>query len=199
MTFRYRLNLATRPFRHYRSTNLVVAAVLAALAGFGVWEGVGFARFSSDLIELRAREREARVEWEFLGTRIAELERGLAEPEAVETVSRVRFLNAILERKAFSWNVLLREIERIVPPSVRIVTLVPEFGETGDVRLQMEVRGRSVEAFSRFLRALEDNASFSDVTVSVEEAGEVQGQAERRWLTRVAYRPPGVPAEVVAP
>ena len=199
MTFRYRLNLATRPFRRYRSTNLVVAAVLAALAGFGVWEGIGFARFSSDLLQLRAREREARVEWEFLGTRIAELERGLGEPEAVETLSRVRFLNGILERKAFSWNVLLLEIERIMPPSVRIVTLVPEFGETGDVRIRMEVRGQSVEAFSEFLRALEDSGSFSDVTVSVEEAGQVQGQAERRWLTGVGYQPPLVPLEVPGP
>lgn len=195
MTPRYHLNLASRRFRRYRSTNLVLVLLLAAILGFGVWEGIGLSRYSAGLVELRSLEQEARVEWESLGTRIEELREQLQGPEALEDIDEIRFLNTIQERKQFSWTMLLREIEQAIPRTVYIVSLAPNIDETGTVWLEMEARGRSVEALSLFLSNVEDSPLFSDVTVILEEQGEVPDSVgiseERRMLIQVDYRPPG--------
>jgi Tfp pilus assembly protein PilN len=195
---RYHLNLAARPFRRYRLTNLALAVVLLLILGFGAWQGIAFMRYSEDLVELRRLEQDARVEWEFLGTQVAEVQEQLRRPEAVETMAEIRFLNSVIERKRFSWTLLLREIERLMPRTVRIVTLVPNFSDLEVVSLQMEARGQSVDALSQFLSNLGDSPRFSDVTVSVEEAAQVQGRLEIRWLTRVDYRPTRVSVEVTS-
>ena len=200
MTARYHLNLANRRFRRYRLTNLVLGMVLAAIVGFGVWEGIGLSRYSTGLVELRALEREARVEWEFLGTRIEELRDQLQRPDALEDIAEIRFLNTIQERKRFSWTILLREIEQAIPRTVYIVSLAPNIDETGRVWIEMEARGRSVDALSLFLSNVEASPLFSDVAVILEEQGEAQdgevNSAERRMLIQVDYRPPGTTTEV---
>ena len=200
MTARYHLNLANRRFRRYRLTNLVLGMVLAAIVGFGVWEGIGLSRYSTGLVELRALEREARVEWEFLGTRIEELRDQLQRPDALEDIEEIRFLNTIQERKRFSWTILLREIEQAIPRTVYIVSLAPNIDETGRVWIEMEARGRSVDALSLFLSNVEASPLFSDVAVILEEQGEAQdgevNSAERRMLIQVDYRPPGTTTEV---
>ena len=200
MTARYHLNLANRRFRRYRLTNLVLGMVLAAIVGFGVWEGIGLSRYSTGLVELRALEREARVEWEFLGTRIEELRDQLQRPDALEDIEEIRFLNTIQERKRFSWTILLREIEQAIPRTVYIVSLAPNIDETGRVWIEMEARGRSVDALSLFLSNVEASPLFSDVAVILEEQGEAQdgevNSAERRMLIQVDYRPPGTTTQV---
>ncbi len=200
MTARYHLNLANRRFRRYRLTNLVLGIVLAAIVGFGVWEGIGLSRYSTGLVELRALEREARVEWEFLGARIEELQEQLQRPDALEDIEEIRFLNTIQERKRFSWTILLREIEQAIPRTVYIVSLAPNIDETGRVWIEMEARGRSVDALSLFLSNVEASPLFSDVAVILEEQGEAQdgevNSAERRMLIQVDYRPPGTTTQV---
>ena len=200
MTARYHLNLANRRFRRYRLTNLVLGMVLAAIVCFGVWEGIGLSRYSTGLVELRALEREARVEWEFLGARIEELQEQLQRPDALEDIEEIRFLNTIQERKRFSWTILLREIEQAIPRTVYIVSLAPNIDETGRVWIEMEARGRSVDALSLFLSNVEASPLFSDVAVILEEQGEAQdgevNSAERRMLIQVDYRPPGTTTQV---
>ena len=200
MTTRYHLNLANRRFRRYRLTNLVLGIVLAAIVGFGVWEGIGLSRYSTGLVELRALEREARVEWEFLGARIEELRDQLQRPDALEDIEEIRFLNTIHERKRFSWTMLLREIEQAIPRTVYIVSLAPNIDEDGSFWIETEARGRSVDALSLFLSNLEASPLFSDVSVVLEEQGEDQdgevNSAERRMLIQVDYRPPGTTTQV---
>ncbi len=200
MTARYHLNLANRRFRRYRLTNLVLGMVLAAIVGFGVWEGIGLSRYSTGLVELRALEREARVEWEFLEARIEELQEQLQRPDALEDIEEIRFLNTIQERKRFSWTILLREIEQAIPRTVYIVSLAPNIDETGRVWIEMEARGRSVDALSLFLSNVEASPLFSDVAVILEEQGEAQdgevNSAERRMLIQVDYRPLGTTTQV---
>ena len=200
MTARYQMNLANRRFRRYRLTNLVLGMALAAILGFGVWEGIGLSRYSTGLVESRALEREALVDWEFLGARIEELQEQLQQPEALEDIEEIRFLNTIQERKRFSWTTLLFEIEQAIPRTVYIVSLAPNIDETGRVWIEMEARGRSVDALSLFLSNVEASPLFSDVAVILEEQGEAQdgavNSAERRMLIQVDYRPPGMATQV---
>jgi Tfp pilus assembly protein PilN len=189
MSPRYQLNLAAQPFRSYRGANLVLAVILVLIVGFTLWQASQFSAYTEDLEQLRVQEQAARVQWQFLGTRVEELRSRLGRSDTIEAIDEIRFLNEIVERKQFSWTLLLREIERTIPRTVYIVSLTPQISDRGFVRVRMEARGESVDALTLFLTNLGDNSAFDNVTVSVEEVGEVDGRMERRLLMEVDYTP----------
>jgi len=189
MSPRYQLNLAAQPFRSYRGANLVLPVILVLIVGFTLWQASQFSAYTEDLEQLRVQEQAARVQWQFLGTRVEELRSRLGRSDTIEAIDEIRFLNEIVERKQFSWTLLLREIERTIPRTVYIVSLTPQISDRGFVRVRMEARGESVDALTLFLTNLGDNSAFDNVTVSVEEVGEVDGRMERRLLMEVDYTP----------
>ena len=191
MTRRYRLNLASQRFGHYRATNIMLVVILVLIVGFTAWQGIAVAGYTEALDRLRAEEQAARVEWEFLGNRIDELEARLLRPDAVDEIAEIRFLNEIIERKQFSWTLLLREIERTIPRAVYIVSLTPNISESGAVRLQMEASAETLDARIRFLTNLGDNPAFDKVIVRAEELNEVEDRMEGRFLMEVDYMPSG--------
>lgn len=191
MSPRYRLNLASQRFTRYRAMNVMLVVVLLLIVGFTAWQAVEVAGYTESLERLRSEEQAARVQWEFLGARIDQLETRLARRDSVETIAEVRFLNEIIERKQFSWTLLLREIERTIPRAVYIVSLTPNISESGTVRLQMEARAETLDALIRFLTNLGDNPAFDKVIVPAEELNEVEDRIERRFLMEVDYNPSG--------
>lgn len=197
MNSRYRFNLAERPFRRYRATNLLLAGTFVALAVFGGWQVVAYRATSADLSGLRADQQAALAEWDALGSRIAEFELRLGRPDSAAAAEEVRFLNQILARKEFSWTTLLLDMEATVPRWVKLVSLAPGISGVGDVRLRMEARGRSVDDLSRFLSDLENSPAFSNVVVSIEERGVVDGREETRMLIDVNYDAAAIPPVVL--
>ncbi len=189
MTKRFQLNLSSRPFPRYRSMNVLLSVVLILILGFSVWEGLGFIRYTELAEDLKVREQEARVEWEYLGERVATLEERLNRPESVALLDEIRFLDQVIERKGFSWLGLLAEIENVIPPSVYLISLVPQVDEGSNVLVEMEARGKSIDDLSTFVAGLEGTAVFKDVKVSIEERGVVAGQPEIRVLMDVLYTP----------
>jgi hypothetical protein len=77
-----------------------------------------------------------------------------------------------------------------------LVSLAPGINGVGDVRLRMEARGRSVDDLSRFLSDLENSPAFSNVIVSIEERGIVEGREETRMLIDVNYDAAAIPPVV---
>ncbi len=169
--------------------NVLLSVVLILILGFSVWEGLGFIRYTELAEDLKVREQEARVEWEYLGERVATLEERLNRPESVALLDEIRFLDQVIERKGFSWLGLLAEIENVIPPSVYLISLVPQVDEGSNVLVEMEARGKSIDDLSTFVAGLEGTAVFKDVKVSIEERGVVAGQPEIRVLMDVLYTP----------
>ena len=99
VTKRFQLNLSSRPFPRYRSMNVLLSVVLILILGFSVWEGLGFIRYTELAEDLKVREQEARVEWEYLGERVATLEERLNRPESVALLDEIRFLDQVIERR----------------------------------------------------------------------------------------------------
>ena len=192
MSVRYRSNLASKPFGRYRATNVSLALILILFLGFAVWQIVAVAEYNDTLEELREGEQRVRAEWEVFGNRINELEVLLGHPDAVEEIAKIRFLNEIIERKEFSWTLLLREVERTIPETAYIVSMSPNINDSGDVRLEMEARVETVDALAEFLTNFGDNPAFANINVFVEEVGEVEDSLERRFLVEVDYEPSGL-------
>ena len=130
------------------------------------------------------------MEWEALGRQIQELEQRLSQPEARAQIEEVRFLSQTLERKRFSWTVLLDEIERVIPQNVYLVGLEPAISEEGQVDISMEARGQTIDDLSEFIAGLEQTAAFRDVAVTIEERGFVEGRPEIRVVMGAQYIQP---------
>lgn len=198
MTKRFQLNLSSRPFPRYKTTNVLLTGVWIILMLFSIWQAVGFLRFKDLAEDLRTAERDARVEWEYLGEQVQTVEARLDRPESVALLEEIQFLDEVIQRKGFSWIALLNEIENVIPRSVYLRSLVPEAAGAQTVLVQMEVRGKSIDDLSAFISGLEGTAAFRDVKVSIEERGDVAGQAEIRVLMNALYTP-ATKSEVSAP
>jgi hypothetical protein len=163
------LNLSTRPFPAYRVTNLILFGILAVLILVSAWQTVGFLRFSSLSGEIRSQEEAALVESEALGRRLAAAEARLGRPEAAAKLSEIGYLNGLIARKNFSWTRIFASLENIVPATVHLLNLTPEFRPDGTVLLRLNVRGRNIEEVSRLIDTMENSGTFKNVIVSVEE------------------------------
>ena len=184
----YNLNLSTRPFPAYRLINLLLTSVLVILVVLTVWQAYGFMRYSALAEEIRDSERNARVESEVLGRRLAELEADLNRPEAAAKLSEIEFLNDLIARKSFSWTQVFANLENLVPDTVHLTSLRPQISDTG-VLMSIDVRGRNIDAISEFIEALEQSPAFENVIVSIEEKRNPTGSSDVDVSLTASYFP----------
>lgn len=186
MSAKYRLNLASQPFRPYRATNLVLALVLALVLGFTAWQVLAYRGYRKESPDLRALEAARSAVGE-TGRGIQQLNVRLSQPEAQARLKELQYLSQVIERKRFSWTRMLQVMEEVIPDNVYLVALQPEIGEDGSVYLQMEARGQAMADLTRFIADLEGTPDFWDVSVSVDERGTVQGRQEIRVVMGANY------------
>jgi Tfp pilus assembly protein PilN len=182
-----RLNLATHGFPRYRSANLMLLAVMIVAVGLGAWQVMEYFLDPPDVETLERTERELRGEWERLGQQVGEIEARLQQPGSTSQMSELTFLSQIMARKQFSWTLMLREIERVIPTSVQLVGLIPEISEGGEVFVQMEARGRTIGDLSEFIANLELTDAFRDVKAFEQEQAVVDGRDEVRVVMGADY------------
>jgi Tfp pilus assembly protein PilN len=165
---RSRINLATEPYEDAQRFYLqwgglllalvVITAVLIALV-------VKTHRASRDIAKRVAQER----------SQIAEIDRERAAAEAMlnrlenrDVRDKSRFLNALIVRKAFSWTQVFSDLERIVPPRVRIVSIRPDVNLSNQLEIHLEAIGDSREKANELLRHMEESPTFREPQLRVE-------------------------------
>jgi Tfp pilus assembly protein PilN len=151
------LNLASRPFRNERLPRVLLWAAWAGALALTLVHGF----VVRDLLPERtsARHAEAQHLEETLKTTAARVAAGKSDV-SVESLKLWTALKAIVDGRAFSWTGLLADLERVVPPGVRIASLSPE-QKDGRTRLKLEALVRKPEESLEFLRALEARPQFS--------------------------------------
>jgi len=120
------VNLSSRPFRNTRPV-VRVAIALWVLGGLllidNVWRyGSHAAGFSSTRSELEATEAKI----EAAEARIEELEAELAGLGVDEHNQARAYLNTLIARRTFPWSLLFEDLEKIVPPDVRLTRVSPK-------------------------------------------------------------------------
>ncbi len=137
------LNLAARPYRDYRPVYAVVV-VLSLLTAFLMLNNIEtYYRYIHETQSTRAKiaqvEEQGRIERQKEETarqRVAGLDLSKLEHQT-------RFVNAKLAERAFSWSRLLDSLESILVDDVRLVSVFPNFTETGPIRLEMNFQAKS--------------------------------------------------------
>lgn len=137
------LNLAARPYRDYRPVYAAVV-LMSLLTAFLMLNNVDtYYRYVHETKATRAKiaQREAQATQE--RDRQAISKRRLAQLDLVQLDDQTHFINAQLAERAFSWSVLLDELETVMGDNVRLISVAPTFGPTGDVKLVLNFETKS--------------------------------------------------------
>lgn len=95
----------------------------------------------------------------------ANAERILNLPENRSTRDQSQFLNALIERKAFSWTRVLENLEKVMPPRVHLESISPELDEDNQLGLKMMVAGDSRDRALELARRMEESKRFAQTQV----------------------------------
>jgi Tfp pilus assembly protein PilN len=99
-----------------------------------------------------------------LRRRRSDLESFFNRPETVQRRELSAFLNGLIAQRAFPWTQIFMDLERNLPDGVRVVSIEPRLADD-HLELKLTIGAKTDEGKLRFLRALEDSRSFSDVEV----------------------------------
>jgi len=192
---RSRINLASQPYEDAQRFYLQWIGLLLALAvitALLITMVVRSHRASRDIARKVAQER----------SQIAEIDRERAAAEAIlnraenrDVRDKSRFLNALIVRKAFSWTQVFSDLERIVPPRVRIVSIHPEVNLSSQLEIHLEAIGDSREKANELLRHMEESPTFREAQLRVERPSEGPGSSPGIDFTIVAQYVPQLQKE----
>lgn len=171
------INLASQPYEDARqfwirwgtSVALVAILTLALLAEtMSSWiyahkDQQTIASYKA-LISDRDRER-------------ANAEAVLNKPENRATRDRSRFLNELIERKAFSWTQVFQDLEGIMPARLHVVSIRPELDEQNQLQIKLTVAGESRDRALELVRHMEESPRFRQPRITAENQQTERGIA----------------------
>lgn len=96
----------------------------------------------------------------------AEADRVLNLPENRVTRDQSRYLNELIERKAFSWTRVLENLEKVMPARVHLVSISPQLDENNELALKMTVAGDSWDRGVELQRRMEESRRFSQTAIT---------------------------------
>ena len=87
----------------------------------------------------------------------------LKDPKTVEVMNRAQFLNNLIEQRTFPWTRMFADLEQILPPGVRVVSISPQMDKAGRVKVVLVVSAVNDEQKMKFVRSMVSSAAFSNV------------------------------------
>jgi hypothetical protein len=186
------INVASQPFRRERAQNVVLGAVCVLLV-------CSFLVGLSLILSARRRAEDIRRE---ITTEEAELQKMhrdeggfsafLAKPDNADVFSRNVFLNELIARRAVSWTVVFRDLEKTLPGNMRLEGLrLPQVSGqdstgTNRVLLDMVVGTAQPETVIELLKRLQQSPLFGAAQVLGQQPP-TQNDPLFRFRVTVAY------------
>ena len=163
---RIAINLASEPFRKDRpmfvasvAVSVLLLALLVLLSSLAYVERQQVAGTREAIRQSEAHLAQVRAESAQLGA-------VLREPDNADVLDRSVFLNSLLLRKSISWTRMFADLEKVMPYSVRLISIRPALTADNHVYLDMIVGSRSGEPVIEFLKRLEGSQVFGSTAVS---------------------------------
>jgi type IV pilus assembly protein PilN len=172
------LNLASQPYQDVRTFLLRWGTATTALALFTLFlAGTAVAGWWGSR-DVRQNMVNATRQMQELDRDKAAAEALLSQPQNRATLERSRFVNGLIARKAFSWTQLFMDLEKIMPPRVRVVSLQPEAGSEGHSSLRLMVESDSRERALDLVRRMEQSERFRLARLKSERGKEDSGNIQ---------------------
>ncbi len=154
------LNLATNPAGGYRAFFLLAGLTAVALLLATALLAARFLSSEGPPEELAERERQLLARQRDLARRASEATATVQGERAATILDQTAFLNELLVRKGVSWTHTFLDLERVLPPSVRVLTIEPRVASSDTILLDMAVSAKAPADFIEFLKALEGSILF---------------------------------------
>jgi type IV pilus assembly protein PilN len=179
------INLSSTPYLDVEPLIRRLRAIAIGLGALTTCAAIllGFAHF---------RKHAAQTEENRLDTAIAResdeltASRKLLEmPENVSIANRALALNSLFDEKSFSWTLLMKQFEGLVPPEVQLATIQPVRGKDGAIDIRMHVIGPR-EKVIELIHGIELSKNFSLPHVTAETAHNNDARPNQRALALTA-------------
>lgn len=166
MAVRIPINLASEPFKRNRAM-LVATVLLAIILAVALAVQLSLV-FKERNTAQETREAAAKAQLVLAGQRQeqARLDAILREDRNSAVIDRNLFLNALISRKAVSWTQLFADLEKVMPGTVRLVSVRPQITPQNQVVLDMTVGSLTSEPVIDMMMRLEGSALFGATTIS---------------------------------
>ena len=181
-----RLNLSSKPNENHRSFLVSVAAV-------GILGLIAFVILGRKAQYSWESNRELRAEITGLQNQLStdqrnqqELQAYFRSPQAQQVLDRANFLNSLIGERSFPWTSIFTDLERSLPPGVRVVSISPRL-VNGRAELALKVGAQSDESKIQFLEAMEKSTAFTGIVVSQEDHSDQAGVADRIVLNLTVW------------
>ncbi len=172
---RLTINLATRPYvqldRIFRQLRIAIVVLVATAVALVFWLHARSAAARAQNVELQAIQ----VRTAALTAERTRNEARLREPANAAVLQQVQLLNALFQRKSFSWTAVLMDLEEVLPAGVQVTSIDPEIARTGEVSIHLRVSGQRERAVL-LVRNLEKSRRF----LAPRLVGEAQQQQEKK-------------------
>ena len=87
----------------------------------------------------------------------------LKDPKTVEVMNRAKFLNNLIEQRTLPWTKMFADLEQILPPGVRVVSISPQMDKEGHVNVVLVISAVNDEQKMKFVRSIVSSPAFSNV------------------------------------
>ncbi len=157
------INLASQPFRRDRpmvAASILLSAILAALLVglliFIAQDGDQLAGMHRDIAHLNRQIHDATLEQ-------TRLEGIMRLPQNASVLEWSVLINNLIYHKAISWSRLFADLEKELPPDVKLVAIHPQVDSANHVKLDMMLGAQKSSSILQALKALADSSSFGTV------------------------------------
>jgi Tfp pilus assembly protein PilN len=173
-----RLNLSTKP--HQNNRPFVAAAALVGVLGllaFLILARSAYVSWQSNR-ELRADIARLQEEISVDQRSQLELQTYFRSPQAQQVLDRASFLNSLIGERSFPWTSIFMDLERSLPPGVRVVSISPRL-INGRAEVSLKVGAETDESKIQFLEVMEKSKVFSGMVVKQEQHSDQPGAPDR--------------------
>jgi type IV pilus assembly protein PilN len=190
---RFDINLASQPYEDARQfwmrwgsalgVGLLFTLVLLTMTIVG-W--VNARRDHRTMAQIRAQIADR-------DERRMEAERFLGLPENRTTRDESQVLNELIEKKAFSWTLVLENLEKVMPGRVHLVSIHPELDPDNQLAMKMTVAGDSRDRAIELMKRMEDSRRFSQTNMLSERSMESKNGDTEQFDIAAVYIPETLP------
>jgi type IV pilus assembly protein PilN len=168
------INLASQPYQDAREFWLRWGTALAAACILSLALLVSTVSGWSNARRDRATIAELRQKIAQRDQLRAQAEEFLNRPENRTTRDESQIINALIERKAFSWTRLLEDMEKVMPPGVHLVSIQPKLDDENQLEVKMTVAGTSRDRAIELAHRMEESRHFTQTSIEKEGIAQTQ-------------------------
>jgi hypothetical protein len=188
------LNLSRQPFSNRRLFWICLLAVFCASLILAFWTATQKAQAESEINLLHRQVDDVQARIKILKEKSVETTKVV--PQTVltdEQKYQLASARQLINRKNFSWNNLLSDIEKHVPKQVRILSIKIAEGvkeaDAGAIEVDITAAGKTAAQMTEMMADLENSSGKFVVDQSEQQAMSDEGDVP--FTLRVLYRPRG--------